>query len=117
MGLENKKKALVIGNTEEQNYKLKVDVDGKKQYEFERMYRFVYLGVVIKEHNRKEQGLRTREAKGNQKFSSLRILMTSKYVTRRIYRTVINGTEEDMSNRRKKQEQMKNFKCSMENYV
>lgn len=61
---------MVMG-TERENDNLKVEIEEEKEYELERLSKFVYLGEVIE-----KQKLRVRIIKRNQKLGNLISLIT-----------------------------------------
>lgn len=93
---QEKTKYMVMGETEAEEEQLMFQTYDGKNYSFEKVKTFTYLGVKIQDNGHEEQEIKARIAKGNQKYGSLRTLLKSHYVSRktkiRIYKTVIRPT-------------------------
>lgn len=76
---------MVMGDIQqERKDHLQLTTHGGKEYKFEKVNNFVYLRVVIKEEGKQEVELKGRIAKGNRKYGSMKTLMNTKLLKKRM---------------------------------
>lgn len=95
---EQKSKFMIMGSTrnEEKGKDLIIRTENGREYKFERVDSFTYLGVTIAEDNNNSKEIQARILKGNKTIGAVSVLLNSKNLTKnakkRIYKTVIRPT-------------------------